>query len=106
MGILISIIGLSCKFAGSASNAENLLEMSAEDMSSVISQDLLLNPDILKAIGSLTMLSPDGKSYAFDSRANGHGCGEVVATLIIKRLNDALTRGDPVPALIRETCLN
>lgn len=35
-------------------------------------------------------LSPDGKSYAFDSRASGYGRGEGVGTIIVKRLQDAL----------------
>lgn len=51
-------------------------------------------------------MSPDGKSYAFDSRGNGFGRGEGVATLIIKRLKDAVAAGDPVRAVIRETLLN
>ena len=51
-------------------------------------------------------MSKDGKSFAFDSRANGFGRGEGVATLIIKRLSDALAARDPVRAVIRETLLN
>ncbi|KAI0009530.1 hypothetical protein F4779DRAFT_369425 [Xylariaceae sp. FL0662B] len=76
------------------------------DMSIVSGTSLLLTPDIFKTLGSLGMLSPDGKSYAFDARANGYGRGEGVATIAIKRLNDALACGDPIRALIRETCLN
>lgn len=75
-------------------------------MSIVSGSNLLLTPDMFKVFGSLGMLSPDGKSYAFDSRANGYGRGEGVATIVIKRLNDALACGDPVRAVIRETCLN
>lgn len=76
------------------------------DMSVVTGSNVMLNPDQFKAIGSLGMLSPDGKSYAFDARANGYGRGEGVATVIIKRLSDALAAGDPVRAVIRETALN
>ncbi|KAI8622911.1 hypothetical protein F5Y19DRAFT_483291 [Xylariaceae sp. FL1651] len=76
------------------------------DMSIVGGSNLLLTSDMFKVFGSLGMLSPDGRSYAFDSRANGYGRGEGVATVVIKRLNDALACGDPVRALIRETCLN
>ncbi|KAF2194360.1 putative polyketide synthase [Zopfia rhizophila CBS 207.26] len=67
-------------------------------MSIVGGSNLTLSPD--------TFLSPDGKSYAFDSRANGFGRGEGVATLVVKRLKDALAAGDPVRAVIRETLLN
>jgi acyl transferase domain-containing protein len=51
-------------------------------------------------------LSPDGKSYAFDDRANGYGRGEGISTIIIKPLADALRDGDPVRAVIRQTALN
>lgn len=51
-------------------------------------------------------MSADGKSYAFDEQANGYGRGEGVATIVIKRLEDALAAGDPVRAIIRETHVN
>lgn len=51
-------------------------------------------------------LSPDGKSYAFDSRASGYGRGEGVGTLIVKRLRDAIRDGDPIRAVVRQTALN
>ncbi|KAI0432409.1 putative polyketide synthase [Xylaria sp. FL1042] len=76
------------------------------DMSIVTGANVMLNPDTFKAIGSLGMLSPDGRSYAFDARANGYGRGEGVAALVIKRLSDALAANDPIRAVIRETALN
>ncbi|KAF2019472.1 putative polyketide synthase [Aaosphaeria arxii CBS 175.79] len=76
------------------------------DMSMVTGSNVMLNPDTFKAIGSLGMLSPDGRSWAFDSRANGYGRGEGVATVIVKRLSDALAANDPIRAVIRETALN
>jgi acyl transferase domain-containing protein/NADPH:quinone reductase-like Zn-dependent oxidoreductase/NAD(P)-dependent dehydrogenase (short-subunit alcohol dehydrogenase family)/ubiquinone/menaquinone biosynthesis C-methylase UbiE len=76
------------------------------DMSIVSGCNLMLNPDVFKVFSSLGMLGPDGKSYAFDSRANGYGRCEGVATIVIKRLGDALAAGDPIRAVIRETCLN
>ncbi|THY89629.1 polyketide synthase [Aureobasidium pullulans] len=76
------------------------------DMSVVTGANVMLNPDTFKVIGSLGMLSPDGRSWAFDSRANGYGRGEGVATIIVKRLSDALAANDPIRAVIRETALN
>lgn len=55
---------------------------------------------------STRFLSADGKCYAFDSRASGYGRGEGVATLVIKRLKDAVADGDPIRAVIRESTLN
>ncbi|KAF5603009.1 polyketide synthase [Fusarium subglutinans] len=75
-------------------------------MAIVGSSNLMLNPDMFKALGSIGVLSPDGKSFSFDSRANGYGRGEGVATVIIKRWRDAVAAGDPIRAVIRETCLN
>ena len=54
----------------------------------------------------ISLLSPDGKSYAFDSRASGYGRGEGIATIILKPLEDALRDGDPVRAIIRHTGAN
>ncbi|KAK4465132.1 hypothetical protein QBC42DRAFT_344189 [Cladorrhinum samala] len=76
------------------------------DMSVVSGCNLMLNPDVFKSFSSLGLLSPEGKSYAFDSRANGYGRGEGVTTLVIKRLKDALAARDPIRAVIRETGLN
>jgi acyl transferase domain-containing protein len=76
------------------------------DMSIVSGCNLMLTPDLFKVFSSLGMLGPDGKSYAFDSRANGYGRGEGVGTIVIKRLRDALAAGDPIRAVIRETYLN
>jgi acyl transferase domain-containing protein len=60
--------------------------------------------DSLLTAGSL--ISKDGKSYAFDSRANGYGRGEGSATVVLKRLEDALRDGDPIRAIIRESGIN
>ncbi|KAL5002552.1 hypothetical protein BDV10DRAFT_202156 [Aspergillus recurvatus] len=76
------------------------------DMSIVSGCNIMLSPDMFKVFSSLGMLSPDGKSYAFDSRANGYGRGEGVATIVVKRLADALRDGDPVRGVIRESYLN
>lgn len=51
-------------------------------------------------------MSADGKCYAFDSRASGYGRGEGVATLVVKRLKDAVADADPIRAVIRESSLN
>ncbi|KAE8373903.1 hypothetical protein BDV26DRAFT_296514 [Aspergillus bertholletiae] len=76
------------------------------DMSIVGGANLTLNPDMFKALGSAGFLSADGKCYAFDSRASGYGRGEGVATLVLKRLSDALSAGDPIRAVIRESMVN
>jgi len=56
--------------------------------------------------GNNSLISKDGKSYAFDSRANGYGRGEGSATVILKRLDDAIRDGNPIRAVIRESGVN
>lgn len=55
---------------------------------------------------STRFLGPGGKSYSFDSCAEGYGRGEGVATIVIKSLPDALKDGDSVRAVIRATAIN
>ncbi|KAK1977920.1 thiolase-like protein, partial [Colletotrichum cereale] len=52
------------------------------------------------------VLGADGRSFAWDSRANGYGRGEGIATLLLKPLRDAMRDGDPIHAVIRETAIN
>ena len=42
------------------------------------------------------MLSPDGKCYSFDNRANGFVPSEAVGAIILKRLQDAVTDKDNI----------
>jgi acyl transferase domain-containing protein len=53
-----------------------------------------------------SMTNPDGRCYVFDSRGQGYARGEGVATLILKRLDDAIADGDPVHAIVRNSGLN
>ncbi|RDW83572.1 type I polyketide synthase [Aspergillus mulundensis] len=76
------------------------------NMALICASNLYLNPDVFKSMGSLGLVSPDGKSYTFDSRANGYGRGEGIATVVIKRLSDAIAARDPIRAVIRESALN
>ncbi|HEY8459578.1 MAG TPA: beta-ketoacyl synthase N-terminal-like domain-containing protein, partial [Blastocatellia bacterium] len=46
------------------------------------------------------MLSPDGKCYSFDARANGFAPGEGVGVVVLKRLRDALADGDYIHGVI------
>nr|Q86ZD9.1 RecName: Full=Squalestatin tetraketide synthase; Short=SQTKS; AltName: Full=Highly reducing polyketide synthase 1; Short=HR-PKS 1; AltName: Full=Squalestatin S1 biosynthesis cluster protein pks1 [Phoma sp. C2932]AAO62426.1 type I polyketide synthase [Phoma sp. C2932] len=72
----------------------------------VTGANVILNPDMFVTMSSLGLLGPEGKSHTFDARANGYGRGEGIATVIIKRLDDALRAQDPIRCIIRGTALN
>lgn len=51
-------------------------------------------------------LSPDGRCYTFDERANGYARGEAIGCLILKPLADALRDQSTIRAIIRGTGSN
>ncbi|KAF7544909.1 hypothetical protein G7Z17_g9590 [Cylindrodendrum hubeiense] len=53
-----------------------------------------------------TNMTPDGKCFTFDSRANGYGRGEGIGVVILKRLSDAIRDNDNIRAIIRGTKVN
>ncbi|KAJ5345682.1 hypothetical protein N7452_003686 [Penicillium brevicompactum] len=68
--------------------------------------NLICDPRICQDLTKLGALSPDGLSYSFDSRANGYSRGEGLASVVIKRLSDAVRDGDTVRAVIHASGAN
>lgn len=52
------------------------------------------------------MIGPEGISHTFDESANGYGRGEGIASVVVKRLEDALRDGNVIRAVIRGTAAN
>ncbi|GKZ38757.1 type I Iterative Polyketide synthase (PKS), partial [Aspergillus brasiliensis] len=52
------------------------------------------------------MLSADGISHSFDSKANGYGRGEGFGAILLKPLSKAMADGDPIRAIVRATGSN
>lgn len=67
---------------------------------------LNLLPDSLIAKSNIRLLSPEGKSFAFDDRSDGYGPGEGTGIAILKSLKDAIKDGDPIRAVVRSTGIN
>jgi candicidin polyketide synthase FscB len=65
-----------------------------------------LVPDGAVAFTKFGGLSPDGRCYAFDARANGTVRGEGGAVVVLKRLADAEAAGDPVYAVVHGGAMN
>jgi acyl transferase domain-containing protein len=51
-------------------------------------------------------LSPDGRCYAFDARAQGTTIGNGLGVVVLKRLEDAIVDGDCINAVIKGSAIN
>ena len=67
---------------------------------------MILTPYTMMPMMGLNFLSPDGKCFSFDSRANGYGRGEGIGVLVIKRLETAIQDRNPLRCIIRGTAVN
>ncbi|PNP44248.1 hypothetical protein TGAMA5MH_03854 [Trichoderma gamsii] len=80
-----------------------ILALRAGDADQILvgGSNLILDPDKMSIISSMSFLSPDGRCYSFDSRASGYARGEGVVALLLKPLSAALRDGDTVRSVIR-----
>ena len=56
--------------------------------------------------GRAEMLSPTGKCYTFDARADGFVPGEGAGVVVLKRLSEAMADGDHIYGVIRGSGIN
>lgn len=68
--------------------------------------NVLTNPDMTAGLDRGHFLSRTGNCQTFDENADGYCRGEGVATIILKRLDDALTDKDPIIGVIRGIATN
>ncbi|SCV25931.1 unnamed protein product [Fusarium fujikuroi] len=68
--------------------------------------NLILNPTQYVAESNLRMLSPTGRSRMWDASADGYARGEGIASVVLKTLSQAITDGDSIECIIRETGVN
>jgi polyketide synthase 12/epothilone polyketide synthase D len=68
--------------------------------------NVILMPEMTIAMSKASMLSPDGRCKAFDSRANGYVRGEGAGIVLLKRLSKAISDGNPIYAVIRGSAVN
>ncbi|KAE8372689.1 hypothetical protein BDV26DRAFT_273649 [Aspergillus bertholletiae] len=76
------------------------------DMAIIAGANLFLSPDMAMSLNNQSFLSPDGRSWSFDEKANGYGRGEGFGALILKRLDDAIADNDAIRAVVRATGTN
>ncbi|KAH8588309.1 beta-ketoacyl synthase domain-containing protein [Bisporella sp. PMI_857] len=70
------------------------------EMSIVGGSNLMFGPDMSILLGAAKILSPDGKSQMWDSKANGFARGEGIGMTVLKALDAALRDGDTVRAVV------
>ncbi len=68
--------------------------------------NLILSPLSTQRAQGIGALSPDGRAYVFDARANGFVRGEGGAIVVLKRLADAVAAGDRIHAVIRGSAVS
>lgn len=56
------------------------------DQAPVMGINVMLSPENSVLLANMIFLSPDGRSFSFDERANGYARGEGVVALVIKPL--------------------
>ncbi|MEU4245490.1 SDR family NAD(P)-dependent oxidoreductase, partial [Actinoplanes sp. NPDC026619] len=68
--------------------------------------NLNLAPESTVTAARFGGLSPDGRCFTFDARANGYVRGEGGGAVVLKPLRQALADGDPVYCVINGSALN
>lgn len=105
---LFDVRGMSlCADSGQSSSLVSLaltcerIRGGAVDMAIAGGVHLIVDPEAGAGLANLGALSPDGRCYPFDARANGFTRGEGGAFVVLKRLDLAVADGDPVHAVVR-----
>jgi acyl transferase domain-containing protein len=68
--------------------------------------NLMLLPETTEVIGDFGALSPDGRCWTFDRRANGYVRGEGGAFVVLKLLSSAIADGDRVHCVVLGGAVN
>jgi acyl transferase domain-containing protein/acyl carrier protein len=72
----------------------------------VASANVIIFPPVKGEGIDIGIIAPDGKAKAFDHRADGSSCGETIACILLKRLEDAQKDGDTIHAIIKGSAVN
>lgn len=76
------------------------------DTALVASANLMFTPESFELLESAGILSPDGKCYAFDQRANGTVPAEAAVVLVLKKIDAARAANDSIYAAIQGSGVN
>ncbi|GHI10141.1 modular polyketide synthase [Streptomyces cellostaticus] len=105
---LFDVRGMSfCADSGQSSSLVSLaltcerIRSGAVDMAIAGGVHLIVDPEAGLGLANLGALSPDGRCFPFDERANGFVRGEGGAFVLLKRLDLAVAEGDHIYAVVR-----
>ncbi|KAI1827427.1 putative polyketide synthase [Xylaria intraflava] len=76
------------------------------DAAIVAGGNLILTPDAQVLTTKLGAISPTSRSHTFDAAADGYARAEGFGALYVKKLSDAVARGDPIRAVLRGSAFN
>ncbi|KAJ4415838.1 Type I Iterative PKS [Gnomoniopsis sp. IMI 355080] len=82
------------------------LRAGLSEMSIITGVNIIESPEFMYRASGLGFVSPDGRCFSFDHRANGYGRGEGVGTLLLKPVAAAVRDGDVIRAVIRGSGVN
>lgn len=68
--------------------------------------DILLDEGHFVGLSIAEVLSKDGRTKAFDEKADGTGLGEGCGVIVLKRLSSAIADGDKIYSVIEGTAVN
>ncbi|WP_416965879.1 type I polyketide synthase [Streptomyces sp. Agncl-13] len=86
--------------------AVDSLRSGATDLAIAGGVNLNLAPESALGASRFGGLSPDGRCYTFDARANGYVRGEGGGLVVLKPLDQALRDGDDIVCVIRGSAVN
>ncbi|MHC5767581.1 MAG: SDR family NAD(P)-dependent oxidoreductase [Nostoc sp.] len=66
----------------------------------------ILRPEATIGFSKASMLSPDGRCFTFDARANGYVRAEGAGIVVLKPLSQAIADRDPIYAVIISSAVN
>ncbi len=84
----------------------NSLILRTSDLALAGGVNIMAGPSMHIMTSKAAMLSPQGRCFTFDARANGFVPAEGVGVILLKRLSDAIRDKDPIYGVIRGWGIN
>jgi acyl transferase domain-containing protein/acyl carrier protein len=82
------------------------LRLGVTEMALAGGVDILLDEGHFVGMSTAEVLSKDGRTKAFDEKADGTGLGEGCGVIVLKKLSDAIESGDKIYCVIEGTSVN